>query len=121
MTEQPEQDRDRQRPYKIFISLLDKWEIGQTLTEVLVLDAFAALQKNLRPGDDHDEVRTPCLAGRLGADQGKQLLMTANVLFEAIDPFLLWKQLYTSIRSDFTSESDFQAGFLLLLPFQSYD
>jgi hypothetical protein len=47
---------ERQRPFKIFISLLDKWEIGAVLTEVLVLDAFASLRKNLRPGDDHDEV-----------------------------------------------------------------
>ena len=47
---------DRQRPFKIFISLLDKWEIGAPLTEVLVLDAFSALQVSLRPGDDHDEV-----------------------------------------------------------------
>lgn len=47
---------DRQRPFKIFISLLDKWEIGSPLTEALVLDAFAALQTSLRPNDDHDEV-----------------------------------------------------------------
>lgn len=47
---------DRQRPFKIFISLLDKWEIGAALTEVLVLDAFAALSTSLRPNDDHDEV-----------------------------------------------------------------
>lgn len=50
---------ERQRPFKIFISLLDKWEIGGPLTEVLVLDAFAALQTSLRPNDDHDEVRFP--------------------------------------------------------------
>jgi hypothetical protein len=49
---------ERQRPFKIFISLLDKWEIGGALTEVLVLDAFASLRDNLRPGDDHDEVRS---------------------------------------------------------------
>lgn len=47
---------DRQRPFKIFISLLDKWEIGGPLTEILVLDAFAALRLKLRPDDDHDEV-----------------------------------------------------------------
>ena len=47
---------ERQRPFKIFISLLDKWEIGGVLTEVLVLDAFASLKRNLRPEDDHDEV-----------------------------------------------------------------
>lgn len=55
MDEQSTESVDRQRPFKIFISLLDKWEIGHSLTEVLVLDAFAALQVSLRP-DDHDEV-----------------------------------------------------------------
>lgn len=53
---------DRQRPFKIFISLLDKWEIGGPLTEVLVLDAFAALQTSLRPNDDHDEVCAPSVS-----------------------------------------------------------
>ncbi|KAK4703671.1 hypothetical protein P7C70_g2546, partial [Phenoliferia sp. Uapishka_3] len=72
---------DRQRPFKIFISLLDKWEIGAPLTEVLVLDAFKALKGSLRPGDDHDE-----------------LLMTGNMLFEIIDPFLMWKQIYGAVR-----------------------
>ena len=31
------------RPFKIFISLLDKWEIGAPLTETLVYDAFKAV------------------------------------------------------------------------------
>lgn len=34
------------RPFKIFISLLDKWEIGAPLTQVLIYDAFKAI-KNL--------------------------------------------------------------------------
>ncbi|SCV67868.1 BQ2448_5479 [Microbotryum intermedium] len=77
---------DRQRPFKIFISLLDKWEIGAALTEVLVLDAFAALKVALRPNDDHDE-----------------LLMTGNMLFEILDPFLMWKAIYFSMRSSIVS------------------
>ncbi|KDE03256.1 hypothetical protein MVLG_06250 [Microbotryum lychnidis-dioicae p1A1 Lamole] len=77
---------DRQRPFKIFISLLDKWEIGAALTEVLVLDAFAALKVALRPNDDHDE-----------------LLMTGNMLFEILDPFLMWKAIYFSMRSSVVS------------------
>ncbi|CEQ42798.1 SPOSA6832_04666 [Sporobolomyces salmonicolor] len=72
---------ERQRPFKIFISLLDKWEIGAQLTEVLVLDAFEALQRSLRPTDDHDE-----------------LLMTGNMLFEILDPFLLWQQIYLAVK-----------------------
>jgi len=43
-----------QRPYKIFISLLDKWEIGYPLTDVIVEDAFRALKLSLERGDDED-------------------------------------------------------------------
>ncbi len=31
------------RPFKIFISLLDKWEIGAILTETIAYDAFRAV------------------------------------------------------------------------------
>jgi hypothetical protein len=55
-------ERERQRPFKIFISLLDKWEIGSLLTDVLVLDAFRALKGSLREGDLHDEVRFSLLS-----------------------------------------------------------
>lgn len=45
------------RPFKIFISLLDKWEIGAPLTEVLVYDALIAV-KNLteHPVDTGEDV-----------------------------------------------------------------
>ena len=45
------------RPFKIFISLLDKWEIGAPLTEALVFDAFRALKQAIESGNDPgDEV-----------------------------------------------------------------
>lgn len=34
---------DRQRPFKIFLALLDKWEIGSQITNVLVLDVLSTL------------------------------------------------------------------------------
>lgn len=40
-----------QRPYRIFISLLDKYEIGYALTDVLVLDALGALEAAIPSGD----------------------------------------------------------------------
>jgi hypothetical protein len=48
------------RPFKIFISLLDKWEIGAPLTEVLVYDAFKAVIALLdTPSDAREDVRHP--------------------------------------------------------------
>ncbi|GAA5982369.1 hypothetical protein JCM11641_006959 [Rhodosporidiobolus odoratus] len=78
-----QQERERQRPFKIFISLLDKWEIGAQLTEVLVLDAFGSLRRSLVEAHDHDE-----------------LLMTSNMLFDILDPFLMWKQVYIAVKAE---------------------
>lgn len=48
----------RQRAFKIFISLLDKWEIGAPLTEVAVMDAFAAVEAiSKAPQSSSEEVR----------------------------------------------------------------
>jgi hypothetical protein len=42
------------RPFKIFISLLDKWEIGGPVTEVLILDSLKAVKRNIANGDADD-------------------------------------------------------------------
>jgi len=109
---------DRQRPFKIFISLLDKWEIGAALTEVLVLDAFAALRTSLRPNDDHDEVsfRSRSVLGGRGSPIfcTLQLLMTGNMLFEILDPFLMWKQIYFSLRDAVDGAGSVEVGRFLL-------
>ena len=36
------------RPFKIFISLLDKWEIGSPLTEVFIYDALTAIKQSVQ-------------------------------------------------------------------------
>ncbi|KAI8459463.1 Dopey, N-terminal-domain-containing protein [Phakopsora pachyrhizi] len=72
---------ERQRPFKIFIALLDKWEIGGPLTETLALDAFRALKDVLEPNDPQDE-----------------LLLTANMMFDALDPFITWKGLFDCVN-----------------------
>ena len=50
----PSGEYSESRPFKIFISLLDKWEIGSPLTEVLVVDAFRALKQLLASGGADD-------------------------------------------------------------------
>jgi hypothetical protein len=40
----PSGEYPESRPFKIFISLLDKWEIGSALTDILVLDALKAIR-----------------------------------------------------------------------------
>ncbi|KIM47693.1 hypothetical protein M413DRAFT_439360 [Hebeloma cylindrosporum] len=69
------------RPFKIFISLLDKWEIGGILTETLVYDAFNAIM-NL--------VKNP-------TESGEDLSMTASTLYEAVEPQILWKHMLAAV------------------------
>ncbi|CAA7265849.1 unnamed protein product [Cyclocybe aegerita] len=77
------------RPFKILISLLDKWEIGAPLTEVLVYDSFKAVM---------DLVQHP-------VESGEDLTMTASTLYEAVEPQLLWKHLLSAIFKDMTGDA----------------
>ncbi|TFY81819.1 hypothetical protein EWM64_g2190 [Hericium alpestre] len=77
------------RPFKIFISLLDKWEVGGPLTEVLALDAFTALKKSIEENTESRE----------------EVVMTASTLYEAVEPQVVWKQLLRTIISDLTADS----------------
>ncbi|PLW27497.1 hypothetical protein PCASD_17664 [Puccinia coronata f. sp. avenae] len=71
---------ERQRPFKVFIALLDKWEIGGPLSRALALDAFRAFRVLLKPEDTQDE-----------------LLLTANMMFDSLDPFTTWRSIFESI------------------------
>ncbi len=78
---------DRQKPYRIFVSLLDKWEIGQSLTRVLALDAFHAISLQVARGQEED------------------LMTTAKMLFEVVDPFLLFGQFLQAITEQFEAST----------------
>ncbi|KAF5380337.1 hypothetical protein D9757_007927 [Collybiopsis confluens] len=81
------------RPFKIFISLLDKWEIGAALSEVLVYDAFSAVKALV------DTKRK----GRGEEQEGQEeedILMTANTLYEAVEPLTIWRQLLGAVLRD---------------------
>lgn len=41
----PSGEYSESRPFKIFISLLDKWEIGGPLADILIYDAFKAIKQ----------------------------------------------------------------------------
>ncbi|KAG2076732.1 hypothetical protein BDR04DRAFT_1132425 [Suillus decipiens] len=86
----PSGEYSESRPFKIFISLLDKWEIGSALTDILVLDALKAIRFLMqRDAEEHNE----------------DISMTASTLYEAVEPSILWKQLLTAIMKDLTEDS----------------
>ncbi|KAF8433477.1 Dopey, N-terminal-domain-containing protein [Boletus edulis BED1] len=77
----PSGEYSESRPFKIFISLLDKWEIGSPLTGSLIYDTLKAIRQHMTAELETKEVIT----------------MTASTLLEATEPSILWKQLLKSI------------------------
>ncbi|KAH9043683.1 Dopey, N-terminal-domain-containing protein [Lactarius pseudohatsudake] len=84
----PSTEYPESRPFKVFISLLDKWEIGGALTEAIVLDVFKAL-KSLIESD---------------TTSGGDVVMTASTLYEAVEPHIVWKQLLNTILNELTGD-----------------
>ncbi|KAI0348103.1 hypothetical protein BDW22DRAFT_1350250 [Trametopsis cervina] len=84
----PPSEYSASRPFKIFISLLDKYEIGLPLTEALVFDAFKALKLSIE----------------CNSDPGEEATMTASTLYEAVEPQALWKELLHAVLKDLVPE-----------------
>ncbi|WFD35659.1 hypothetical protein MCUN1_002517 [Malassezia cuniculi] len=68
-----------QRPYKIFMSLLDKQTVGAPLVNALALEAFAKLTH---------------------ADAGLEMHTTAQMLFDSIDSEELYRLVYLALCRD---------------------
>ncbi|KAG9313948.1 Dopey, N-terminal-domain-containing protein [Chiua virens] len=95
----PSGEYSESRPFKIFISLLDKWEIGSPLTEALIYDALKAIRQHLITESETKE----------------DITMTASTLLEAAEPSILWKHLLKSILNAINSgEDQFEAISLTL-------
>ncbi|EGO05284.1 hypothetical protein SERLA73DRAFT_82881 [Serpula lacrymans var. lacrymans S7.3] len=101
----PSGDYSESRPFKVFISLLDKWEIGSPLTEALVYDIFKAIRKLIDSGSDSYD----------------DMLMTASTLYEAIEPDIIWKQLLNSAMEDITGDgTHFEAIDMILFILRTF-
>ena len=83
----PSSEYSQSRPYKIFISLLDKWEIGGPLTDCLVLDAFQSLKTSIESDSQSKD----------------ELGLTSSTLYEAVEPQVVWKHLLAGIISDISA------------------
>ncbi|KAK0199079.1 Dopey, N-terminal-domain-containing protein [Armillaria mellea] len=86
----PSGEYSESRPFKIFISLLDKWEIGAPLTDVLVFDSFKALKGLVLASTDGSE----------------DVTMTASTLYEAVEPGILWKQLLQAVFDEIIKDEE---------------
>ncbi|RHZ59323.1 hypothetical protein Glove_364g9 [Diversispora epigaea] len=89
-----------QKPFKILISLLDKWEIGLPLVEDLLIDILWSLK-------DHVEKST----------FGTELLQTANMFLEMIDSYLVWMKLYGLVQNRLSFNDGLDTTALELMKF----
>ena len=64
----PSTEYSESRPFKIFVSLLDKWEIGGPLTEVLVYNALKAIEKHVETETESSEDVSPKIPPRNRTD-----------------------------------------------------
>ena len=71
---------NRSKPFKVFLSLLDRWEIGVALTDALCLQALQSLRSFLT-------VETP----------SEDLVIASRMLISGLDPFLLWRKLFQAV------------------------
>ncbi|KAF5384809.1 hypothetical protein D9615_001099 [Tricholomella constricta] len=90
----PSGEYSESRPFKIFISLLDKWEIGAALSQILFFDSFKAIKTLVA-----------------NSSEGSQdVTMTASTLYEAVEPQILWKQLLGAVFAEITGDGkEFEA------------
>ncbi|WVQ94532.1 hypothetical protein IAU59_001611 [Kwoniella sp. CBS 9459] len=76
---------EAQRPFKIFLSLLDKWEVGSVLSERLALPALRAIKNATSPSTDV---------------LSEEVIGTALAVYEAIEPMVTWKLLFASVQAE---------------------
>ncbi|KAJ3723564.1 Dopey, N-terminal-domain-containing protein [Lentinula guzmanii] len=101
----PSGEYSESRPFKIFISLLDKWEIGAALSEVLIYDSFKAV-KSLADATSEGE---------------EDISMTANTLYEAVEPHILWRRLLGAIFQEIIGgDKHFEAIAMMLFILKTF-
>lgn len=100
---QKAENKDRQKPYRILISLLDKWSLGLPITNALIIDTFKALRKRLQSQDGEQQSKKAT---------SSDVSTTAKMLFEAVDPFALYRQFYLAICEEIKVKGTDDAGII---------
>ncbi|KAG0261587.1 hypothetical protein BG011_000876 [Mortierella polycephala] len=81
--------QESQKPYRVFVSLLDEWDIGYPVIQAVFLDALVSLKRHVDSGN-----------------HGTELIQTATMWIDMTDPYLIWKKLSEAIYDNFPAESD---------------
>ncbi|KAJ4470942.1 Dopey, N-terminal-domain-containing protein [Lentinula aciculospora] len=101
----PSGEYSESRPFKIFVSLLDKWEIGAALSEVLVYDSLKAVKALSEAAPEGEE----------------DVSMTANTLYEAVEPHIIWRRLLSSVFQEIIGDGEqFEAIEMMLFILKTF-
>ncbi|EIN14374.1 hypothetical protein PUNSTDRAFT_140678 [Punctularia strigosozonata HHB-11173 SS5] len=92
----PSVEYSESRPFKILISLMDKWEVGGPLMDALIYDAFRAVKKSAER-----------------ARGGEDITMTASTLYEAVEPQALWRHLLPRVFAEIVGDGRENQGISL--------
>ncbi|KAF9347056.1 hypothetical protein BGX26_001433 [Mortierella sp. AD094] len=79
--------QESQKPYRVFVSLLDEWDIGYPVIQAVFLDALTSLKRHVDSGN-----------------HGSELIHTATMWIDMTDPYLIWKKLSEAIHDNFPVE-----------------
>ncbi|KAG0295715.1 hypothetical protein BGZ98_001266 [Dissophora globulifera] len=79
--------QESQKPYRVFVSLLDEWDIGYPVIQAVFLDALISLKRHVDSGN-----------------HGSELIHTATMWVDMTDPYLIWKKLSEAIYDDFPAQ-----------------
>ncbi|KAF9398703.1 hypothetical protein BGX21_007403 [Mortierella sp. AD011] len=80
--------QEAQKPYRVFVSLLDEWDIGYPVIQAVFLDALKSLKRHVDSGN-----------------HGSELVHTATMWIDMTDPYLIWKKLSEAIHDNFPVEN----------------
>ncbi|EPB86638.1 hypothetical protein HMPREF1544_06614 [Mucor circinelloides 1006PhL] len=75
---------EQQRPYKILISLMDKWELGQPIVNNVFVDSLISLKSSVKSKQQQVEV-----------------MKTANMWMDMVEPYLICLKLFELIDTCF--------------------
>ncbi|KAF8965668.1 hypothetical protein BGZ46_000564 [Entomortierella lignicola] len=92
--------QESQKPFRVFVSLLDEWDIGYPVIQAVFLDALMSLKRHVDSGN-----------------HGAELIHTATMWIDMTDPYLIWKKLSEAIYNNFPVEDGKEAYALDLVIF----
>ncbi|KAF9430197.1 hypothetical protein BGZ76_000932 [Entomortierella beljakovae] len=92
--------QESQKPYRVFVSLLDEWDIGYPVIQAVFLDGLLSLKRHVDSGN-----------------HGAELIQTATMWIDMTDPYLIWKKLSEAIYDNLPAEDDKDSYALDLVTF----